>query len=124
MYATQAKSEVTQFPDKEGEFKADNLQPIIDQLNGNRKGKFVEKKSSYGRSIDYITKRGIKLWKSIKGKTKTVFSNGYLKAIDHITADQLLPKVLDDKKESPPSKTDCINFIELLKWKKSDTKWI
>ena len=78
----------------------------------------------YGRSIDYIAERGIKLGrKSIKGKIKKVFSNGSSKAIDDISTNQLFPKVLNDKEESASSSTECIDFGELLKRKNNDPKW-
>ena len=68
---------------------------------------------------------GIKLGrKSIKGKTKKVFSHGSSKAIDHISTNQLFPKVLNDKEESASSGTKCIDFDELLERKNNDPKWV
>ena len=73
---------------------------------------------------------GIKLGrKSIKGKTKKVFSHGSSKAIDHIATNQLFPKILNDKEESASSGTassgtKCIDFAELLERKNNDLKWV
>ena len=108
----------------QGILKVDDIQPTINQLNSNKKSKSAKKTSAYGRSIDYIAERGINLGKSIKRKTKKVFSSRYSKAIDHITKNELFPTVLNDKKDSSPSKGNRINLTKLLKRRKNDTKGI
>ena len=68
---------------------------------------------------------GIKLGrKSIKGKTKKVFSHGSSKTIDHISTNQLFPKVSNSKEESASSGTEYIDFSKSLKRKKNDPRWI